>query len=176
MISSFVRFAQEFSERANYISAGLSKYISDDGRFQINYLNDITDSATGKVLPTPARIDRYNGVIEVSKAKFESYTVPMRFAILLHEFAHFYLNEDMANETEADLNALLIYLGLGYPRIEALNVFTKVFITAPTEMNVERLKKIDDFIVQFEKKFVSMAYDKGQLSRMERNTKKKAAA
>ena len=47
----------------------------------------------------------------------------MRMAILLHEFSHFYLNDRMEDETEADLNGLLIYLALGYPRIEAYQSF-----------------------------------------------------
>jgi hypothetical protein len=33
-------------------------------------------------------------------------------AILLHEYSHFYVNQDINNESEADLNGLLIYLGL----------------------------------------------------------------
>jgi hypothetical protein len=51
----------------------------------------------------------------------------MRFAILCHEFSHFYVNEDMDNESEADINGLLIYLGLGYPRIEGYQAFLEVF-------------------------------------------------
>ena len=54
-------------------------------------------------------------------------------AILLHEFSHVYLNDNIDDEVEADLNGLLIYLGLGYPRIEAFEVFAKTFLAAPTE-------------------------------------------
>lgn len=161
-IRKFVRFAEEFSAKAGYISANGSIYTSDDGSFRIDYLDDIVDE-TGKVLKTPARISRSKGIIEVSKAKFKDYTVPMRMAILLHEFSHYYLNTDMANETEADLNGLLIYLGLGYPRVDAYNVFTTVFITAPNEINENRMRIIDDFIYNFEKKYVEMSYDDNSL-------------
>ena len=44
---------------------------------------------------TPARIGRRTGVIQVNKTQFEAFTIPMRMAILLHEFSHFYLNEKM---------------------------------------------------------------------------------
>jgi hypothetical protein len=47
----------------------------------------------------------------------------MRFAILCHEFSHFYVNDNMDDESEADINGLLIYLGLGYPRIEGYQAF-----------------------------------------------------
>jgi hypothetical protein len=130
--------------------------------FRIDYLDDIFDE-NGKAMKTPARISRSYGIIEVSKKKFESYTVPMRMAILLHEFSHYYMNTDMANETEADLNGLLIYLGLGYPRVDAYNVFTQVFVTSPTEINKDRMKIIDDFIKNFEEKYVEMNYDENSL-------------
>jgi hypothetical protein len=78
--------------------------------------------------------------------------------ILLHEFSHYYLNTDIANETEADLNGLLIYLGLGYPRIDAYNVFSQVFITAPNSVNTNRMKIIDKFIRNFEEKHSEMSY------------------
>ena len=75
----------------------------------------------------------------------------MRFAILCHEFSHFYVNEDMTDETEADINGLLIYLGLGYPRIEALEAFYEVFDNYPSEENKRRSDKIINFIDNFEK-------------------------
>jgi transcriptional antiterminator len=61
------------------------------------------------------------------------------------------------------LNALLIYLGLGYPRIDAYNVFTKVFETSDNEANIERMKLIDEFIRNFEKQYLDMTYDKNSL-------------
>ena len=72
-------------------------------------------------------------------------------AILLHEFSHVYLNADVDNEVEADLNALTIYLGLGYPRIEAFEVFAQTFMNAPTDQNEVRYNKIKQFIDEFEK-------------------------
>lgn len=157
-IRQFVKFAEEFCAKAGYISAKNSIYTSNDGQFRIDYLDDITD-ANGNSIKTPARISKTEGIIEVSKKKFEKYTIPMRMAILLHEFSHFYLNTDMANETEADLNGLLIYLGLGYPRIDAYNVFTQVFANSPNDLNENRMKIIDDFIRNFESKYIDMQYN-----------------
>jgi len=161
-IKRFIRFAQEFCQKAGYISANGSVYMSDDGKFRIDYLNDIVDEK-GESLKTPARISRTEGIIQISKQKFDSYTIPMRMVILCHEFSHYYLNGNMSSEVEADLNALLIYLGLGYPRIDAYNVFTQVFYTAPTEQNKKRMKIIDNFIQNFERKYVDMTYDQENL-------------
>ena len=72
----------------------------------------------------------------------------MRMAILLHEFAHFYLNEDIQDEIEADLNGLLIYLGLGYPRVDGYEAFEGT----PTEKNKVRFDVINKFIHDFENK------------------------
>ena len=119
--------------------------------FLIEYLPTIIDR-NGKRLSTPARISRTTGRIQVSKEKFDKYTLPMRFAILCHEFSHYYLNEDINDETEADLNGLLIYLGLGYPRIEAHQSFLEVFIGTPSVQNKERYDKINTFITNFDNK------------------------
>jgi hypothetical protein len=160
LIVSFVKFAQEFSQDAGVISANQSIYASDDGEFVIRYVDDIISKENGRVLSTPARISQHQGVIEIAKNKFKFYTVPMRMAILLHEYSHYYMNKNMADETEADLNALLIYLGLGYPRIEAYQAFLKVFIGSPSEGNKKRFEIIHKYITDFEDIKTTIQYSK----------------
>ena len=70
----------------------------------------------------------------------------MRMAILLHEFAHFYLNTNMTDEKEADDLSLQLYLGMGYPRIDAYNVYLDVFKNAPSDLNKERYMQLKDII------------------------------
>ena len=77
-------------------------------------------------------------------------TFPMRMVIMMHEFSHYYANDDINNESEADLNALMIYLGLGYPRIEAHEAFLKTFIGCDTPENAARYDLIQKFIRDFE--------------------------
>ena len=72
-------------------------------------------------------------------------------AILLLEYSHFYVNKVINDESEADLNGLLIYLGLGYPRFEGHEAFLKTFIDTPSEQNKIRYDKIKAFIDDFEK-------------------------
>lgn len=150
-IQSFIPFAQKFAERASITSAAKSVYMSDDGKFRIDYVDEIVDKKSGKTLTTPARISRDRGLIEISRKRFVPFTVQGRMAILLHEFAHFYLNKKMSDETEADLNALLIYLGMGYSKIEALHVFLDVFYIAATDTNRKRYNVIKSMIVNFDK-------------------------
>jgi hypothetical protein len=145
-VASFVKFAQEFSEQASILCEGT--YSSDDLKYKIDYFNVIKQG--GKALSTPARISNIDGRMQVSKQHFSSYTVPMRMAILLHEFAHFNLNVIQQDEIEADLNALKIYLGLGYPIIEAHNSFLNVFKRTPSEQNKERYQYIKTFIDNFD--------------------------
>ncbi len=149
-IKSFVKFAQNFSENAGVLPAGT--YWSDNKQFRIDYMPKITQD--GKVLSTPARISNKNGRMEVSMSDFQRYTVPMRMAILLHEFAHFNMNDIQKDEIEADLNALKVYLGLGYPVIEAHKSFLRVFQNSPNKPNKERY----DFIKTFIDKFDSIKY------------------
>lgn len=156
-VKSFIQFAQEFSENAGVLSCGT--YFSDDAMYRIDYMPVIRDEKNGRELSTPLRISILSGRIEVAQKRFVNYTVPMRMMILLHEYAHFYLNKDNRNEFEADFNALLIYLGMGYPRIEAHEAWLEVFEKSPTEGNKERYEKIEEFIRNFEKANFKMAYE-----------------
>lgn len=161
---NFYNFAVEFSQNASILSAGNKKphiYRSDDGKFTIDYYNTIYDRSTNKKLTTPARIGHTSGIIEVSKAKFLQYTVPMRLIILMHEYAHKYLNPKINRkieyETGADIQALYIYLGKGWSPLEAHKAFLKVFRISNNKMNHKRYKIIKDFIDK---------YDKGKIEKM----------
>lgn len=146
-VNSFIKFSQNFAYHASYLIPEL--YSSDDKLFFINYLEKITDP-NGNELTTPARVNKETGEIQVSKKMFFPLTIPERMAILLHEFSHFNLNENIDNESEADLNGLLIYLGLGFPRIEASNAWIDVFANAQTNENKARYELIEKFISDFE--------------------------
>lgn len=153
---SFVQFAQFFAENASILSAGRLKpdiYRSNNNKFHIDYYIKLFDRKTQEVLATPARIGHSSGVIEVSKSDFINYTVPMRMIILLHEYAHKYLNpsinKPIGYETGADINALNIYLSLGYPPSEAHYAFLHVFKDSNNEENAKRYRIISDFIDRF---------------------------
>jgi hypothetical protein len=106
------------------------------------------------VLNTPARIGHNTGIIEVAQMSMIKYTVAMRMIILLHEFSHKYKNPKMgleiSNETGADINALYLYLGLGFSKVDAIYVFANVFLKAQTQSNILRMRKIMDYIKRFE--------------------------
>lgn len=174
LTTDFIKFAQDFSERCGILSAslpdGASIYLSNNGKFQIRYVDQIYDTndeipefvggkETGRLVPnpnfmqpitTPSRINRNTGVIDVAKVYFMKSTIPMRMAILLHEFSHFYINSVPTDEIEADLNALTIYLSMGYPRREAYHAFLEVFKDADSEQNRERYAVLKKFIDDFE--------------------------
>jgi len=168
---NFVEFAEEFSEDASIISSGNSKipysiYKSRDGKLRIDYHNSLYDTRLfvtdkrsgneirnpnyGREVTTPMRTNAETGVIEVSKKGILKYTVPMRLAILLHEYSHFYINVKPEDEEEADFNALLIFLSLGYSKIAAYKAFCEVFKPADSPSNRERDRKIRYFIDNFE--------------------------
>lgn len=156
--NEFIKFAQEFSERAGYISATMpngypSVYSSDNRKFYINYYDKIVDKQTGKTVGTPARIGHQTGKIDVSKSDFISYTVPVRMIILLHEYCHKFKNPQngfkIGNEESADILAANIYMSLGYSENEAMIGFAKVFKNANSIENQKRLQILRDFMRKF---------------------------
>tara|TARA_R110000782_G_scaffold115731_1_gene205833 strand:+ start:534 stop:1298 length:765 start_codon:yes stop_codon:yes gene_type:complete len=146
-VSTFLKFAKQFCENAGILAAG--RYQSDNRKYTIDYLPQIVHS-NGQVLSTPARISNSNGRMEISQKAFRKMSIPMRMAIICHEFSHFYLNEVQKDEIEADLNALTLYMGMGYPVIEAHKAFLETFYKAPSEMNKERYVYLKTFIDNFD--------------------------
>lgn len=153
----FIKFAEWFSSNAGILSATQANnvpsiYKSTNGKFEIHYF-DVILNKDGGVVGTPARIGHNSGIIEISKRDFLRYTVQGRMAILLHEYAHKYINPRKGlkpqDEVGADINALNIYLSLGYSPIEAHLVFLKVFQNANNEFNHKRYLILNDFIQKF---------------------------
>lgn len=151
----FLKLAVRFSQVAGYEAATYDGrlFATQPEEFRIKYFDNIRDRMSGQSLNTPARIGHETGIIEVSKAKFDRYTVPMRLIILLHEYSHKYRNPKIglpiSNEYGADVNAMYYYLGMGYSKIDAIVVFAKVFLVAQTPQNQKRMRNIMDYIQKF---------------------------
>lgn len=160
----FVKFAQQFTAQCGYNEASERGRVfkSPTDEFKIVYFDIIRDQKTGAVMNTPASIGHQSGKIFVAKSKFDSYTIAMRMIILLHEFSHKYKNPkiglEISNEIGADINALYIYLGLGYSKVDAICVFANVFLKAQTPENIQRMRKINDYIQRFEKQEFAEQY------------------
>jgi hypothetical protein len=152
----FLNLAIYFSQVCGFSPATQngSKYETEDGEYKIKFFDVIRDVVSGRVMNTPARIGHKTGNIEVAQVKFDKYTVPMRVMILLHEYSHKYKNPKIglpiSHEIGADINGLYIYLGLGFSKIDAICVFANVFLKAQTPQNIERMRKITDYIQRFE--------------------------
>ena len=154
---SFVKFAEAFSERCGLLSLG--DYKSADGKFLIRYMPYLTviDQKGNEIISnTPSRIGHITGKIEVSQRHFQQYSVPMRDIVLLHEYSHKWLNpkenKKIEDESAADLNALYIYLGRGFPRTDAREVYLNIFLKSRSEENAKRYERIDEFIKRFDAK------------------------
>lgn len=152
-LKNFIIFAQRFAYFAGNLPTNNPDndedfYVSDCKSYAIKYLDEIVDE-NGNKIPTPASIQS-NGLIECCSEQFVGYTVPMRMAILFHEFAHVYLNQDESDETEADINGLMIYLSLGYPRVEAYQAWIDTFWNVDTPENLLRYQIMEQFIDDFE--------------------------
>jgi hypothetical protein len=155
-VLDFVQLAVNFSQVCGFKKPAQQGtiYQTNDGKFNIKYFPVIKDYLTGMAINTPARVGHNSGIIETSAVKFMRYTLPQRMMILLHEFSHKYKNPKIGlpigDEVGADINALYIYLGLGFSKIDAICVFANVFLKAQTDQNIIRMRKIQDYIQKFE--------------------------
>lgn len=154
-VQSFLSLAQPFCYNAGHLAPGDYKR----GSICLRYLPKLL-SDSGQELNTPAQTGEIDGIIEISQNWFQKATVPERFAILCHEFAHYFLNTNMYSEVEADLQGLNIYLALGYPRYDAYNAFLETFKGAKTELNDRRLVILRRFIDDFENNKFLELYEK----------------
>ena len=153
LLFDFIKFNKKFAYNAGWLPVGA--YRSASGNFIINYLDDLTDindQGQEVSVPTTFRIDldtKGKG-IEACRPKIVPYTVPGRFALAMHEYAHCYMNDDPENEVQADLNGITVCLGLGFPRIDVIEAFVFTFEGNPTAENDERIQIIQDFVENFD--------------------------
>lgn len=156
-VAAFAKFCDAFAERAGYTHAGNAIFRSPDGKFQIDYM-DVIRSDDGKELRTPCRINSKTGIIQVAKKYFSRYTVPGRKFWLWHEYSHLYRPNKVKGmpldqeEMAADKNAIMIYLMMGNPTVEAYNVIFKVFKNTPSDLNRARYNELNKFIRDFSSK------------------------
>lgn len=147
-IKDMIKFTSLFCRRCGYIDSRI--WLSSDRKFKVLYENQLYNKG-GRVSNTSAMTGVDTGIVQVSKSKFKNKTIPMRYITMLHEFSHFYLNKDIYNEYEADFNAVKIYLGLGFPEIEAIKAFTRSFGGADTKENRKRYQALLKYINQYNK-------------------------
>ncbi len=147
-----MQFAKKFALQAGYCPTGT--YRSDDGKFTIIYKSQLTDRQ-GNPINTPAHIGEDSRIIGVSQDKFKGFSIPVRYIILRHEFAHMYINTKIGqavdNEMAADISAAYVVLCEGFPPIEVRQAFSNVFVGADNHMNQRRMAILEDFITKFEK-------------------------
>lgn len=145
-LKEFLRHIYDFCQRATILPSG--QYNSNSGNIRIKYCDTLYNEIGGRDYEstTPCRIDANTKEIEVSKKKFERYSVSGRIALLLHEFSHCYINRNKCDEFEADKNSAQIYLGLGFPRVDLLNTWIMCYQTADNEGNRKRLEKFFRYV------------------------------
>jgi hypothetical protein len=145
----FINFAQWVAQNSPYLpvtSDDRFPYQSEKGKFMLRLLPQIRNRLTGKVETTPARISRKTGIAELSKSMTTPYTIPMRLQILLHEYMHYKLQTK--DELLCDLEAMRIFLALGYSATEALYAYVKVFDDKPHLQS--RVKAITEFLYDYD--------------------------
>jgi hypothetical protein len=127
---SFIKFAQEFCERAGVLSCSPKGdiYKSDDLQFRIDYF-DVIRNEVGKPLPTPARISKDNGRIEVSKFHFKSAFEIKEFRDIITAISTNNISpniEDIINSEMKRLSIIKIFDKLIHQGLELENFINEI--------------------------------------------------
>ncbi|MSQ80055.1 MAG: hypothetical protein EXR21_10380 [Flavobacteriaceae bacterium] len=146
----FIKFVKDFCLTCGVLDDN-TEFRSSTEEFKIKYLKGIFDQKKGKYISTPARVSLPSKIIEVNSIKFRNYTVPARMMLLLHEYSHVFLNKRPEDETEADINGLYLYLGMGFNQAEAIGIWNSIFTTADTLENRKRNAIIHKYIQNYDK-------------------------
>ena len=146
----FINHAIDFCSRASFLPTG--NYNSKNIR--ITYVDSLkVKNDEGKMVQStsPARVNSHTKIIEVSKAFFKNRTIAGRFAVVCHEFAHVYMNNVTSSEFEADKNAAMIYLGLGFPRADLITVWADIYSAFDTKQNRQRMERYMSYVKSYDK-------------------------
>ena len=138
-VPDWMGFIETFSRNFGTYTPITPLYYRPGVPFQIEMVRKIYRE-DGKEHATPARIAVELPIIQVSYNKFRDISIPGRVAILCHEVAHNFINNDGDNEQEADDNGLRVYTYLGYPKIEAINSFAEIM--NDSDVNVQRMSNL----------------------------------
>lgn len=148
----FIRFIKWFACESLNLEASDKGVIYQSEGYSILYAKHLLENEVEQT--TPARIDKFSGLIHVSQSRTKEYTVPMLIVVLLHEYAHLsknaYYGKEDSNELSADLIACHIALNLGFDSYEVKHCFKEIFKRKNTDQNKKRLKAIEEFIRIFE--------------------------
>jgi len=156
-IQEAINHFQWLSEHLSVLSSGGSVYGSVPTYYiRVDMHDHLINRQTRQLEEgSPARIGIETKIIEVSKEVLGKYTVQQRMSVFMHEYGHGYLNSKMADESEADMNAIKILISLGYSRVEIAKVFLSVFDKYQTKDNKNRWLLIKDYIAHYDLKNLS---------------------
>lgn len=146
----FINHGIDFCLRASFLPQGY--YNSKN--IKIYYTNFLKNKdENGNIINTssPARVNSDTKIIEMSRNFFKYRTVAERFAVLCHEFAHVYMNNVASSEIEADRNAAMIYLGLGFSRVDLINIWADIYKAYDSKENRKRIDNYMMYIKQYDK-------------------------
>lgn len=132
-IAKFYKLINEFCDKAGYLETNKT-YESEDGEFQIEYLDFIPDG-NGGIHPTPARIHNTENYIQVSAHHFRGKPIGRRLGIMSHEVAHNFVNSNPDSEDQADMNGAMLFDQLGWNDWDYVYSFTRTFEKAAESMD-----------------------------------------
>ena len=144
-------FCYRFAHNCQMIATG--NYVSDNGKYTIEYVPKILSAGEPKEeLNTSCRVYKDDGLCQVSENKMKDKSEAYVLFAIISCFCMDYVNNDTEDHSEADTNALEIMSLNGYKiedKEELISEVAQLFGGNPSQMNVDRLKTISEYIRKY---------------------------
>ncbi|GIW67739.1 MAG: hypothetical protein KatS3mg096_607 [Candidatus Parcubacteria bacterium] len=127
---------------------------SEKGTYSIKISDYIYQN--NKPILANAGVNVHTGEFIISKINMlNKFTCHERFAIMCHEYGHFYGNDKLnihrSNEIGADLYGMKLFMDLKFHPYDYIAAFEKVYSIVPSKTNKLRLETIYKFAYQYYK-------------------------
>jgi hypothetical protein len=136
--NDLVKFAKEFSENYKGLSDN-GTYVSNCGKYRIDYFYQLKDVLSGQILNTPYRVGHATGIMEFSKSKIADMPKSIVFNAVVWCYIMY---KEPRDYTNADIKSTQCSLDNGFSKKELFIHYCKMLKGSPSELNTKRVRKL----------------------------------
>lgn len=143
-----IEFADFFS--TNWKSLSVGTYKSKKDKYTIKLDDKLFNSHTKVQSNTDSRVNSYTGLIEISKSKMIELDATNHY--VFYSIIWCVIQHKTKSIAESDMTAIKYYMERAYPLRDIMVGLPRLFVGAASQENINRLRRISEYVKEFEKK------------------------